>query len=321
MHKHGVAFRPQDNIKVITPIVPFRQFNGDYLTISFLKRALAAYVKGADKIIVTHPFWGQMVFDELSVKRFDLYDITEDFTRVQGILNKDRLQIEKNDDYLTRKSKAVVCVSQGLQNIKSRQHGNIHLIPNGVDIERLNAGARNMDLHIRLSIGLKKKILLYAGGINNRFDFDLVTEILKAKPEWSLVMVGSYDKREEKIRSLKASKNCFFTSQVSLEDVGKIIAAVDVCIIPHIVNELTRSQSTQKIYDFMAMGKPIVASDVIPEEMKIPGVWVANGIDGWIKSINKALNIPETQRAGLVKYAKDNDWDTRFIEYSNLLNT
>lgn len=319
LHTYGSTFSPQKNITVLTPIVPFRQFSRDTITLSLLKMFLKGYIENCDKVVITHPLWGQKVFEHLGIKKFDLYDITEDFTQIHGMPAKEKKRIGTNDEHLTQKSKTMICVSQSLYDQKKKQHKSVHLIPNGVDTERLNPNIGKIDIHQTFTINKENKILLYAGGINNRFDFDLVIKILKAKPAWSLVVVGSYDVNDVNIRVLMDTGNCRFTGQVSLEETGKYINSSDVCLIPHQVNKLTVSQSTQKIYDYMALGKPVVASAVILEDIKMPGLQVAVGIDNWIKCINIALDLPHGVAAELVKYAVDNNWDNRFKTYKSLL--
>lgn len=267
VHKYGTIFSPQNNITVITPIVPFRQFSDDAISIHIIKRKIYRHIAATHKKIVTHPFWSRKVFDSLSIKSFDLYDITEDFTQIQGQSLREKNRICDNDDYLTQNSKAVVCVSQSLFSRKSKQRSSVHYIPNGVDTEKLNPNIGTIDIHKIFSIAKENKILLYAGGINNRFDFELILEILKARPEWTLILVGSYDVNDVNIRVLMDTGNCHFTGQVSLDEVGIYINSSDICLIPHKVNELTKSQSTQKIYNYMALGKPVVASNVggLPE--------------------------------------------------------
>jgi glycosyltransferase involved in cell wall biosynthesis len=45
-------------------------------------------------------------------------------------------------------------------------------------------------------------------------------------------------------------------------DIPRYIAAADICVAPFDNNEITRCKSPLKIVEYMASGKPVVASDV-----------------------------------------------------------
>ena len=43
---------------------------------------------------------------------------------------------------------------------------------------------------------------------------------------------------------------------------------LDVCMIPFVVNDITESTSPVKLFEYMAMGKPVVATS-LPECKKV----------------------------------------------------
>jgi glycosyltransferase involved in cell wall biosynthesis len=53
-----------------------------------------------------------------------------------------------------------------------------------------------------------------------------------------------------------------FTGFVPHMDISRYIAAADICVAPFDDNEVTRCKSPLKIVEYMASGKPVVASDV-----------------------------------------------------------
>ncbi len=61
---------------------------------------------------------------------------------------------------------------------------------------------------------------------------------------------------------LGLKERVIFTDFVQHEDVPAHIAAADICVAPFEDNEITRCKSPLKIVEYLASGKPIVASDI-----------------------------------------------------------
>ena len=63
----------------------------------------------------------------------------------------------------------------------------------------------------------------------------------------------------------------------------------DVCLVPFLVNELTINSSPLKAYEYVAAGRPVVSSR-LPELAEFaPPIRIADGLDGWIAEIDRAL--------------------------------
>ena len=53
-----------------------------------------------------------------------------------------------------------------------------------------------------------------------------------------------------------------FLGRKDVQDVPSYIAACDVCLLPYRINEWTRNIDSLKLYEYLACGKPVVATDV-----------------------------------------------------------
>jgi glycosyltransferase involved in cell wall biosynthesis len=63
-------------------------------------------------------------------------------------------------------------------------------------------------------------------------------------------------------QELGIGEKVIFTDFIPHADIPQYIASADICVAPFYDNEVTRCKSPLKIVEYMASGKPIVASDV-----------------------------------------------------------
>jgi glycosyltransferase involved in cell wall biosynthesis len=112
----------------------------------------------------------------------------------------------------------------------------------------------------------------YVGGVDdpNRGLDNLIKTwpvLLPQLPEAHLVIVGDgllKPELEMLVSELKLEKAITFTGRVSFDYVASYIKGFDITVIPHVVNEHTRHTIPHKLFQYIAMGKPVVAADIPP---------------------------------------------------------
>jgi len=129
----------------------------------------------------------------------------------------------------------------------------------------------------RLGIGhlAGKKILLYHGALEEaRGTVEFVAAFARAfldRPDVALLIVGEGSARalvEDRIRR-DSMVNCFLISSVPYSTVPELISACDLGLVILPNHEWWRYQCPTRLAEFLAMGKPVVATD-------LPGIrWVA----------------------------------------------
>jgi len=108
------------------------------------------------------------------------------------------------------------------------------------------------------------------------------------KPDWNIVLVGPEDVQFT-ASSLHKIPNVHFLGAKQPKDLPAYINAFDVCINPQLVNEVTVGNYPRKIDEYLAMGKPVVAT--VTEAMSIfsDHTYLANNKEEYIALIEKAL--------------------------------
>jgi len=134
-----------------------------------------------------------------------------------------------------------------------------------------------------------KPIVGYVGALQSiRLDIPLIEYIAKSLPEWTIMLVGPED--EEFLNSnLHNMENVLFTGQKSQNELMKYISAFDVCINPQMVNELTIGNYPRKIDEYLAVGKPTVATRTRAMEIFSSYVYLADDKETYVELISRAL--------------------------------
>jgi glycosyltransferase involved in cell wall biosynthesis len=91
--------------------------------------------------------------------------------------------------------------------------------------------------------------------------------VLQRIPNARLLIVGDGGVRpaiEAMVRDLNLTERVTFAGWVSFNEVAAYIKALDVAVIPHAVNEHTNHTIPHKLFQYLAMGKLVVSSDIGP---------------------------------------------------------
>lgn len=216
--------------------------------------------------------------------------------------------IRRNYVTLQEHAHLVFTVSQSLYDKFHNERAAARLVPNGVDIDRFAGKLEAMPKDI---CHLQRPLIGYVGALQDRIDVKTVEELALAMPTASIVFVGPVFEPDH-FDSLRKMENVFFVGAKHTRDVPAYLKSFDVCIMPHIENKLTRSMDPVKLYEYIAAGKPVVASALPGLERMRHVVYFAKDTQEFIKLVSRALE-PEdgnTLRERLA-FASDCSWDNR----------
>ena len=133
-------------------------------------------------------------------------------------------------------------------------------------------------------------IIGYMGTVNStRLDGELLYQIISRRPDYSFVFTGPEDDgfRRHRIHSLK---NAHFTGQKKVDELPAYIAAYDVCINPQTVNDITDGNYPLKIDEYLAMGKPTVATSThTMRSIFARHTHLATNPEEWLRAIDRAV--------------------------------
>lgn len=250
-----------------------------------------------------------------------VYDITDDWTTLTQSPALARRTAEQ-DAALCRRADAVIVCSERLLELKRGLADGPHLIPNGVDADhyrRVLDGAGPLPVPAQ---SWPRPVLGYTGSVHpDRVDVPLVESLARRFSSGTVALVGPDMLPAGDRHRLRACPNVMLPGPVPYAQVPDFMRAFDVCITPHRVSAFTESLNPIKLWEYLAAGKPIVATDVAGFRDFPQFVRVAGDADGFARAVEDALredpSLGEARRAE----ARRNSWDARLDQVQEVLGT
>lgn len=138
--------------------------------------------------------------------------------------------------------------------------------PDGVNLERFAITESRHECRVKLSLPQDKKIALYAGHLYARKGAHVLAEAAKNLPSDALcVFVGGTAKDiTEFTKQYRASENVLIVGHKPHDDIPYYLRAADVLVLPNSAkdDDARLYTSPMKLFEYMASGTPIIASDV-----------------------------------------------------------
>ncbi len=224
-----------------------------------------------------------------------IYDCIDDHAAIPGSIVPPQTVARLEGQLLDAVDRTYV-VSSGLVAARAAPGREISVLPNGFDLnlfERLTEAGFTQPQALR---SIPKPIIGYAGGLGSRMDWDLLAELAARRPGWSFVFVGG--NRSEAPEALRRQPNTYFLGMLPYPDALAAIGWFDVATIPANVQQFSLGNSFLKLLDYFAHGTPVVATP-LPDTVRVSDtesglLELAQGVDGWLSALERALEEPET---------------------------
>jgi glycosyltransferase involved in cell wall biosynthesis len=186
-----------------------------------------------------------------------------------------------------------------------------HFVGHGVDVALL-AASRPLDgpraEPPESMRDLPGPIVGFFGAMDDyRMDVELMIKVARTIAPGTLVLVGP---AQMDLSRLKAEPNVRCLGQVPPEQLGPHAAQFDVGIIPFLRNSFNLRSSPVKLKEYLALGLPVVATD-LPAYRPYAGlIETAEDHDGFLAALRRALNDNDASLALRRREAvAGDDWD------------
>jgi glycosyltransferase involved in cell wall biosynthesis len=214
---------------------------------------------------------------------------------------------------LIANARQVFVISPGLLERKG-QNPNTTLIPEGVDFDAYSTPV-DEPVDIR---DIPRPRIGYTGVLKKQLDWPLLLE-LSRRLDWSLVFVGPTNHQSEigqSLAELKKQRNVYFLGAKTTRQLAAYPQHFDVCIMPYRVDGYTNQIYPLKLHEYLASGRPIVASPIRSLMDFSNLIRLESTVEGWINALaasllptaNTSAAVAERQRA-----AQQHDW-TKLVE-------
>lgn len=211
--------------------------------------------------------------------------------------------------------------------VKKRGKNNLVLACNGVDYNFFKNidNSFEFDEDFKKVLEEKKPIIGYYGALASWFDYDLMKELARKREDYNIVFFGiKYDDSIEKAK-LEQYENIHYLGARNYKVLKNYANKFTVCTIPFLINSITEATSPVKLFEYMALEKPIVTTDM-KECRKYKSVLVAKNHEEYIEFIDKAIEMDRKQNENkkyfelLDKEARENDWMKKTEEIIKLIS-
>lgn len=203
----------------------------------------------------------------------------------------------------------------------------------GVSVERFNPDIKSS---VRKKLNLEGKfVLMYHGGISEsrgiNYLIDAMEKLKKELPDTVLLLVGreSGDKIRKSIEEKELLENVVYTGAVNYDEIPEYISACDIGILPFPDSIWWRMSSPLKLFEYFAMGKPVILTDIESHRLfadEIRSVFLIdsnspeNIADGIKKVHNNKEKLSRVGIEGIELVMRKGTWKVQaeeFIKYAN----
>ena len=316
------------NLSVLTPTVIMESVQ--WLNSAFLFQYLTK--KNSQKLAKNIKHF----LDQLNIKEFILFNDSAMFQGVDlKVILEPKLFIYYIRDYLIaqpyfkkhgpeaekkliKQADRVVTNSTYLANYAKKYNENSFFIGQGCDLDMFQPQQITSPPSVFNTI--PKPIIGYVGNLTaQRLDIDLLVYLAKNNPNWSLVLVGGEDEAFKKSQ-LHELGNVHFLGFQKPETLPIFIYGFDICINPQLINQMSIGNYPRKIDEYLAMGKPVVATKTEGMLMFADHVCLALDKYEFEKGIEHSLNNNNTQLSEeRIKFANSHSWENSINKMAALL--
>lgn len=225
----------------------------------------------------------------------------------------------KAEPAIIQKADILAANSKYLANYGAKYNKNASDIGQGCDVEDFLEASSEIPADVA---SIKYPLIGYCGSLTaTRLDIELIHFIAVQKPGWNIVLVGPEDSRF-KASALHQLPNIHFLGSKDAKLLPQYIHTFDVCINPQLLNQMTIGNYPRKVDEYLAAGKPVVATKTEAMEMFGDNVYLCDNKDEYILNIQKALDEPskEARIQARKEMAKSHTWAASVKELYQSIN-
>ncbi len=215
---------------------------------------------------------------------------------------------------LIKKADLAVTNSVYLANYCQKFNPNSFYVGQGCDVSAFDSNLVTGPVPAEIA-DISRPVIGYIGVLYKlRLDIAIISYIARQRPGWSIVLIGPEDDAF-KNSDLHTLPNVYFLGSKPPDSLPPYLNCFDVAINPQILNEVTIGNYPRKIDEYLAMGKPTVATQTEAMSVFKEHVYMANSKEDYVHLIGLALE--ENSREKIIareKFARGHTWEANVNE-------
>jgi teichuronic acid biosynthesis glycosyltransferase TuaH len=155
-----------------------------------------------------------------------------------------------------------------------------------------------------------RPLLVYVGTLDARLDVAAIERVASELPDARIVLAGPQAQRGH-LEPLRTLPNVEIRPPMPREEVAGLLYAADVGLVPHVTSRLTAGMSPLKLYEYLAGGLPVVATDLPPMRDVDPRVELVPEGGDVAAAVRAALRRGRATEAQRRAFVAANGWRSR----------
>jgi glycosyltransferase involved in cell wall biosynthesis len=254
-----------------------------------------------------------------------IYHVVDEYTAYADVDAEQAASIQQRERKLITQADLVLVTSKTLLEHKGGLNPHTYWVPNAVNYDAFAQAKRRCEDPAELA-GVPHPRLGYVGALNDKIDTDLLLHLAQALPRTILILVGPVRPTSDEMRAgldaLRAQPNVRLIGQVSVERVPGFVAACDLGLLPYRRNAWTQHIHPLKMYEYLACGLPVVATDIPSVHDERDLIYIADDAESFVALASTALaQDSEARRIERQRRASQNTWMHRVERISELIET
>jgi teichuronic acid biosynthesis glycosyltransferase TuaH len=295
--------RTESSLKVISPIfIPVINLYIQRINARLLRKQLRSLADKETIVWVTTP--SKLILDVLTGMKFKalVYEMLDDYPGFHASQKKD---ITATETLLVNKADLIIATSSALLEKATSINMNKEIVclSNGVDYEFFDKSRFSRPAELA---GMDK-IIGYMGSIDNWIDIEIISFLADNMKDLNFVFIGPL-----RIRNLPVRKNIHYLGKKDYNVIPQYCNCFNVCLIPFRPGEFADMINPVKLYEYFALGKPVVASRM-KELMPLSELlYIAEDKEDFLKKLKLAVSENDAVvRSKRKELARLNDWTAK----------
>ncbi len=237
-----------------------------------------------------------------------IYYCVADFEKVVD----DKVAFRRVEQELLREADLVFVNGEALRRRFAANHPCVRVYPFGVNAALFSPRADLPEPPALAAVSRPRAG--YIGGLHRHVAIDWLRFAAQRLPQVSFVLVGP---AQVDVSALASLPNIHLIGQQPHSSLPAFVKSFDVCLVPYVDSDYTRSVVPTKLFEYLAMGRPVVSS-ALPEvlALRLPTsvLRIAADAESFVVSIAQTIDerSSEADCAARVGAVARYSWDRQF---------
>jgi glycosyltransferase involved in cell wall biosynthesis len=321
--RRGLApARAVDGLHVLSPLVvplhgyaPVRALN---------RRLLPALVARSTRALGMHNpiLWAyvpqaEVLLDALAPSLV-VYHCVDDIAAQEGI---DAASFRDAEQRFASRADLVLASAPGLAERMRTIARNVLYAPNVADTALFGRALERGSVDPAVAALPSPRVVFTGAIVSTKLDFKLLAELARMRPEVSFALVGPVGPGDPRVdvSVLRAEPNVHLLGAREYAELPDVLRGANVGLVPYARNPLTDSIFPMKVYEYLAAGLPVLATE-LPSLTGVEDVRTAADAAQMAVALDEALTTDgEEQRRARSERARAHSWDRRLEEIATTI--